>query len=131
MSFSEDNCTNRQKPTSIQHSGVLMLRHGLEPAVQLHRVELALKQRAHHHRQPGLVHEALEYGAELHHLAITSLSLRPTIVGAFRATTAVQAATLKSLDYGRQIVLITAFGCFQILFILYGVILLMGVANNA
>ncbi len=73
---------------------VLLLGHRLEPAVELYRVELALQQRAHHHRQRGLVHEALEDGAEVDHRVIGFWSWQTAIV---RATGADLSVTLKSL----------------------------------
>ena len=54
-----------------QFAGVLLLRHRLEPAVELHCVELSLQHRTHHHRQRWFVHEALQDRAEVHRRLIS------------------------------------------------------------
>ena len=52
-------------------------------------------QRTHHHQQGGLVHEALEYEAEVHHRAVTVSPLQPAIVGQLRLAAG---GTLKSVE---------------------------------
>lgn len=63
-----------------QFSGVLLLRHLLEPAVEPRRVEFTLQHSTHHHRQRGFVREALEDRAEVHLRLISGWGGRVAIV---------------------------------------------------